>query len=129
MHKYLFVPQSFPDTYRSLAHTSINADFPSGKLPPLSSVFVSRDSFALSRYSFVFSANVAWEIPYTSTSLLSILPPFSTAHFLTIPEIISLQLYHQEATLFCLRLCLFPVLPLIRQDRYMILQFFRFHFL
>ena len=33
MHKYLFVPQFFPDTYRSLAHTSINADFPSEKAP------------------------------------------------------------------------------------------------
>src|SRR5574344_1621944 len=38
---------------------------------------VSHGSYALSRYSYVFSANVAWEIPYTSTSLLSILLPFS----------------------------------------------------
>ena len=77
MHKYLFVPQSFPDT---IAVSRIQASTPISrpeKLPPLASVSVSHGSFALSRYSYVFSANVAWEIPYKSASLLSILLPFS----------------------------------------------------
>lgn len=33
MQRYRFDPHSFPETYRSLAQTSIRADFPSGNVP------------------------------------------------------------------------------------------------
>ena len=72
MHKYLFVPQSFPYTYRSLSHTSINADFPSGKAPT-TRVRLRISRFIRSKRAF---ARYSWSKPSARPSVVGTFPKF-----------------------------------------------------